>query len=212
MAELDHLVYASPDLDAGVAYIEELTGATAVVGGSHVGRGTRNALLTFDDRTYFEIIGVDPGQPEPERPRGFGLDGRTEPGLAGYAVHAIGDESLEDIADAIAGAQLDPGSIIEMSRRKPDGDLLAWKLSAGGDTSTGMQGALPFAIDWLGNPSPATTLPAMGALRRLSVSHPDPRIAEAIIALGLGDIVDVKPGPPNLTAMIDTPTGTIELT
>jgi hypothetical protein len=74
MAELDHLIFACRDLEAGVQAIAELTGATAVEGGRHVGNGTRNSLLTFDDRTYFEIIAIDPDQPEPARPRSFGLD------------------------------------------------------------------------------------------------------------------------------------------
>lgn len=212
MAEVDHLIYASPDLKAGVAYIEELTGARAVAGGNHVGRGTHNALLTFDDRTYFEIIGIDPDQPEPERARGFGLDGRTQGALAGYAVHAIGDETLEDIAAAMTAAGLDAGSIMDMSRRKPDGNLLEWRLSAGGHTSTGSDGALPFAIDWLGGPSPATTLPSLGSLTNLAVSHSDTRIGDAIAALGLAEMVTFTEGAVSLAATIETPTGTVRLT
>lgn len=60
MAELDHLIFASKDVQAGAEQIKQLTGAEAVPGGPHVGLGTHNHLLTFDERTYFEIIGITP--------------------------------------------------------------------------------------------------------------------------------------------------------
>lgn len=211
MAELDHLVYGCRDLADGTNLIAELAGATAVVGGPHVGRGTHNTLLTFDDRTYFEIIGIDPDQPEPSQPRGFGLDHLVRPGLVGYAIHPTGDETLDDLAAAIRAVGLDPGTRLSMSRLKPDGELLEWELTAGGDTANALDGALPFAIDWLGKPSPATTLPSMGTLRKLSVRHPDQRVGDAIEALGLAGAIDFTQGPPQLSATVDTRLGTIHL-
>ena len=133
MAELDHIVYACRDVADGSRYIEELTGAIAVVGGQHVGRGTHNALLTFDDHTYFEIIGIDPSQPEPNRPRGFGLDELGAPKLVAYAIHTVGDETLLDLGETVRSAGFDPGVSLAMSREKPDGELLEWELTTGGD-------------------------------------------------------------------------------
>lgn len=211
MAELDHIVFACPDLDEGTRIIQELTGATAVAGGAHVGRGTRNTLLTFDDRTYFEIIGIDPEQQSPAHERGFGLDDLDGPKLVAYAVHTVGTESLEDLANVVRGAGFDPGSHFEMSRMKPDGELLEWELIKGGDTAHGLGGALPFAIDWLGGPSPATSLPSMGSLVNLTVSHPDERVGPVLAGLGLADSVDVVVGPAKLAITIDTPSGIVEL-
>ena len=42
---LDHLVYATPDLDASVEELAERFGADPVPGGAHPGWGTRNALI-----------------------------------------------------------------------------------------------------------------------------------------------------------------------
>ena len=211
MAELDHIVFACQDLAEGTRIIQDLTGATPVVGGPHIGRGTRNTLLTFDDRTYFEIIGIDPDQPEPERARGFGIDQLEAPKLVAYAIHPVGDETLDGLAAIVRDEGFDPGEWMAMSRQKPDGELLEWELTAGGDTGFRLEGAIPFAIDWLGRPSPATTLPSMGTLVQLSVQHPDARVGAVLTALGL-DNVGFTQGPAQLSATIETATGTVELT
>jgi len=211
MAELDHIVYACRDVAEGTRLIDELTGAPAVVGGAHLGRGTRNALLTFDEKTYFEIIGIDPDQPDPGQPRAFGLDELAEPKLVAYAIHPTGDETLSDLAAIVLDAGFDPGQSVAMSRKKPDGELLEWELTTGGDSAHAMDGALPFAIDWLGKPSPATTLPSMGGLVQLRVQHLDERVGTVIDALGLAGTVSFDVGDPKLTATIATPKGTVEL-
>jgi hypothetical protein len=75
LARVDHLVYATPDLNRGVEEIERLLGVRATPGGQHPGRGTRNALIALGPSTYLEIIAPDPEQPPPKTPRLFGIDG-----------------------------------------------------------------------------------------------------------------------------------------
>ena len=56
-----------------------------ICGGSHPGRGTRNTLLALGARCYLEILGPDPAQPPPERPRTRGIDQLLAARLVGWA-------------------------------------------------------------------------------------------------------------------------------
>lgn len=207
MPELDHLIFAAPDLSTGVAHIEALTGATAEPGGPHPGVGTRNALLTFDDVTYFEVIAVDPDQPEPAAPRPFGIDEGAAPRLAGYAIHPAPGETIEEVVAGLRAAGHDPGPVTSMSRLRPDGQELHWRLTRGVERE--VPAGVPFAIDWGDTPSPARSLPSMGDLVELRVQHPDPTTRAVAEALGLGLVV--SEGPARLVAVVDTPGGRVEI-
>jgi hypothetical protein len=45
-----------------------------VIGGRHLGFGTRNALVRLGECTYLEIVGIDPDQAMPADSRLFGLE------------------------------------------------------------------------------------------------------------------------------------------
>ncbi|MFJ5800146.1 VOC family protein [Streptomyces decoyicus] len=196
-AVLDHLVYATPDLDRTLAEIAELTGVRPVPGGSHPGRGTCNHLLGLGGGAYFEIIGPDPEQPAPDGPRWFGIDALTGPRLVTWAVRVTG------IAARVAAARArghDPGTPVAMSRRTPEGGRLAWQLTPPG---TGA-GLAPFLLDWGDTPHPSGSALPVLPLVSLTASHPDPGAARAeLAALGVrwpGE--PVTAGPTGLTAVL----------
>src|SRR5215510_16378960 len=85
LSQVDHLVYATPDLNRGIDEIERLTGVRATPGGQHPGGGTRNALLALGPTSYLEIIAPDPDQPPPKTPRPFGIDSLTQSKLVTWA-------------------------------------------------------------------------------------------------------------------------------
>ena len=203
---LDHLVYAVPDLDAAIADIEVRWGVRATPGGQHVGRGTHNALIALGGEAYLEIIAPDLAQPEPPQPRSFGIDALTAPRLVTWAVKAPGIEGR--VARAIA-AGYDPGPARAMSRARPDGVLLSWKLTQRAEVAG--DGLVPFLIDWGATPHPSTTAAAGCALRGLRAEHPAPSVIGKMLAALEVELPVTEGAAPALIATIETPRGLLEL-
>jgi Glyoxalase-like domain len=137
---LDHILVGSPDLDAGIKFVEERTGVRAAFGGVHPGAGTRNALLSLGSNRYLEIIAPDPNQPASADAR----DLRTleEPVLVGWAQHP-GD--IEAFAQRLKSEGVEAIGPKPGSRKRPDGRLLNWKTLALKDDANGL---FPFFIEW----------------------------------------------------------------
>ena len=131
---LDHLVYATPDLEASVEALAERFGTEPVPGGAHPGWGTRNALIGLGAGVYLEIIGPDPGQPDPEGSRPFLIDFLSDARLVTWAYRHPDPESMRDtlevaFPDTIGEQRVQLGPVRAMSRAQPDGDTLHWRLS-----------------------------------------------------------------------------------
>ena len=203
---VDHLVYATPDLAAGVAQVEALLGIHATPGGQHPGEGTRNALVALGPTSYLEIIGPDPDQPKPGRPRKFGIDDLKQPRLVRWA--AKGSDLTRLVADARRrGVTL--GDVIPGSRRTPTGVLLSWHITD--QRAITAEGLVPFFIDWGNTPHPAMTA-AMGAtLISLRGEHPKPENVQRMLTeLGL-ELPVVQGAKPALVATILGARGRVEL-
>lgn len=215
---IDHLVYATVDLDSTVAELAERMGVRASPGGQHVGRGTHNALAHLGGRTYLEIIGPDPSQNMPSGTAlPFGIESMTEAGLAWYAL-ACSD--LTTTVDAVRAAGLSAGAPFAMQRARPDGVLLRWELASHAEIPDG--GAVPFLIDWLDSPHPSADTPRGCTLIALEVRHPEPerirRHLELLAQHCAGDpqradpeVNVVEADEARLVARIDTPRGVITL-
>jgi 6-phosphogluconolactonase (cycloisomerase 2 family) len=205
-ATVDHLVYATPDLQAGIATIERLLGVRATPGGQHPGRGTRNALVSLGSATYLEIIGPDPEQPAPAQPRPFGIDDLKEPRLVTWAAKG---RDLERFASDAARRGVKLGAVIPGSRRRADGVLLEWRYTDPRTLAAG--GVVPFFIDWGATPHPAVSAPAGATLVALRAEHPDAgAVQQALDAVGV-DLRVRRGARPALVATIDSPRGRVEL-
>lgn len=195
---LDHLVLATPDLEATSAVVQE-RGITLVEGGPHVGAGTRNRLAGLGPGRYLEVVGPDPDQPDPGAPRPFGIDGLAAARLVTWAVRV---PDLDAALAAAVTAGHDPGPARPMSRRRPDGELLAWRLAFPPDD---LGGVVPFLIDWDDTAHPSASLPGGTGLDELVLEHPEPDRVRAVLAAVGGDpTVTVRSADrPSLTAVID---------
>lgn len=204
---IDHLVLAGPDLAELVDHVAGLTGVEPEDGGPHVGIGTRNALLGLGGMCYLELVAPDPDQPEPESPRPFGIDHLTRPRLVGWAVRT---HEMDDLVGSARRSGYDAGDPIAMSRRQPTGEPLTWQVTR---LVGGLDGILPFVIDWGQTPHPTESLPLV-ELVTLHVFHPDlPAVASGLKALRLrtGAPVRLESGPARLVATLNTAEGRVEL-
>ncbi|MDF3298538.1 VOC family protein [Streptomyces tropicalis] len=199
---LDHLVLATPDLEATVADFTRRTGVAPAAGGAHVGLGTRNHLVSLGGSRYLEIIGPDPAQPPPRDARPFGVDGLAAARTVTWAIRP------PDLDAAVATARArgyDPGEVREMSRRRPDGTLLRWRLTDGAGHPTGL---VPFLIDWGDSVHPTASGLPVTWLLELSATAPDPDgLRPLLSAVGAG----LRParGPAGLSFTVDTPRGPV---
>jgi hypothetical protein len=203
---VDHLVYATPDLQAGVDRLEKLLGIRASPGGQHPGRGTRNALIALGPASYIEIIGPDPEQPRPTAPRPFGIDDLTTPKLAAWAVK--GDHLEAIVANARRhGVML--GDVTAGSRRRPDGLVLEWHYT--NPQAVVADRLVPFFIDWGATPHPAATAASGASLLSLRAEHPDAaRVQKMLDDIGIDLQVDAGPRPA-LIAVVDSPRGRVTI-
>lgn len=204
---LDHLVFAVPELRAGAARVEELIGAEAAPGGRHQGLGTHNRLVGLGPGRYLEIIAIDPEQPDPGRPRWFGLDELAEPTLVTWCAKAV--DGLEPLIARGREAGIELGDPVKGSRRRPDGSLLSWTFSD--PWAPRADGVVPFFIDWGRSLHPSDGLPAVCALHTLRLEHPEPEdVRRWLAALGL-DTPVARGHAPRVVASLDTPNGIVEL-
>lgn len=203
---IDHLVLAVASLEEGIAHIAALTGVTPVLGGAHPGGGTHNALVSLGAPTYLEVIAPDPEQPALQR-RAFGLeDPPAAPRLVAFAVGCSDiDATVARLRAAGHDGVADPYA---MTRRRPDGAVLAWRLASIDDR---IGGAHPFLISWDGASSPAADSPVAGRLVTLRGGDPDPTARAALLqTLGI-DVAVEAAASERLTATIETPSGTVNL-
>jgi hypothetical protein len=168
-ALLDHLVYATPNLDATCRDLEIRLGVRASAGGQHPGRGTHNALISIGPKAYREIIGPDPLQPA-IRPVWFGIDQLTAPKLITWAVRT---DKLETFVKEIT-PNAKVGVVRSGSRKTPDGTTISWQLTEP-QLVQGV-GLVPFLIEWNSRRHPADSATAGPRLVQLRIEHPEPEL------------------------------------
>jgi hypothetical protein len=204
---IDHVIAGCRDLAHAVTVIESATGVRAGAGGTHHGKGTRNALLALGSRRYLEIIAPDPGQPRLEWFRGIAE--LEEPRLIGWAAAGGG---ITRVAERLRDAHVAFTGPFAGSRTRPDGVTLEWRTIILDDDAGGM---LPFFIEWsAGSIHPSVTAPAGCELVRFDAADTDAaRWTRTAAALG----IDLPLAPPEargttarLRGTIRGPSGTLE--
>jgi hypothetical protein len=206
LTQVDHIVYATPDLQLGIDTAEQLFGVRATPGGQHPGLGTRNALIALGPASYLEIIGPDPAQPKPAGGRRFGIDDLSAPRLLTWVAKG---QSLEKVAANAKALGIDLGAVISGSRNRPDGVVLKWTYT---DPRVVLVDRLvPYLIDWGSSPHPSATAAKGVTLVSLRAEHPEAERAQTMLKqLGLALLV-TRGAKPSLIATFNSPKGRVVL-
>jgi hypothetical protein len=204
----DHLLLGVADLDRGIQWVEERTGIRPIPGGSHPGRGTRNALLSLGAKQYLEVIAPDPAQSTYT----FQIDIRAlkEPRLVTWAAATSDIEAVARSAKAAGRGVFGP---TDGSRARPDGRLLRWRsLGVASTLAVGGVEPIPFFIQWAVDAvHPASDSPRGCELKALRIAHPQPAaVVDALSAVGIDADVAAAPEAA-LYATVSTPKGVIEI-
>lgn len=201
---LDHIVYATNDLERTASAFERATGVAPRIGGRHPVVATKNAVVGLGPGRYIEIIGPDPDlSPADGVQRPFGIDSLPGPRLVGWALRSGG---IDEAAAASARAGADLGPVVPMQRLQPDGRILRWRMAL--PTPLAFSGAIPFLIDWGNTPHPsARPLPQLRLVAFRATSPEPKKIARVLAALGAH--LDISPGPCSLRAEIQNRSGRV---
>lgn len=203
-APLDHLVYATPDLEATCRDLEILLGVHASPGGQHPGRGTHNALISIGPNAYLEIIGPDPLQPK-TRAVWFGIDQLIAPKLITWAVRISGLEFF--VKEISPNAKV--GAVRSGARKTPDGATLSWQLTE--PQLVHGVGLVPFLIEWNSRQHPAATAISGPKLVQLRIEHPEPELIREQLSFLRLEVAIEQGSSPALVAVFQGANDLIEL-
>lgn len=136
-SRIDHIIIGVRDLAQASADFAR-AGFTVTPGGEHTGGGTHNALISFADTSYLELIAYrDPDTPRDED-RWWQRLARGE-GFLGFALR-MDDATAE--AAALQSRGVGVRGPFDGGRARPDGQHVAWRsIVPEGD------GPLPFLIE-----------------------------------------------------------------
>jgi Glyoxalase-like domain len=173
---IDHIVYAVPDFDYAIHDLEEKLGIKPVIGGRHLLRGTKNALLNLGNSCYLEILAVDHENTSFIGQRWMGMDLITQPTITRWAVQTY---EIEKNSNLLNKLHQELGIPAQGERKNAEGETLRWKMTL--PLPAPEIDIIPFLIDWSSSDfHPTDRLEAGCTLSGFTLFHPNP---ENIISL-----------------------------
>jgi len=135
---IDHVIFVVEDLDHASARLLEQHGLASVPGGRHAGHGTGNRIVPLGP-AYLELMAVIDPVEAAGSPMGRWAAATEQPGLVPAALCLRTDDATREAVRLGLAA-------VPMSRTRPDGAVLSWRL-VGVDEMFGPD-RLPFFIEW----------------------------------------------------------------
>lgn len=193
---IDHVLISAADLNAGAEQLRRAYGLQSVAGGRHPGLGTANRLVALGD-SYLELLAVVDDAEAQADPMGRRIAELLHPPgrLAAWFVRCD---------DAAALARRIGGTAVEMSRRRPDGRELRWRIAH--PPAAGTPG-VPSFIEWnvvdADHPgrSGLGEAPLDGAITSIEIADPTGDVAALFAVLEL-DALRIVDGPPGIRRVV----------
>ena len=203
-SNIDHIIWACPDLDAGIAEFETMTGVRAQAGGKHPHLGTHNALMHLGNRRYLEIVAPDPDHDG--GPWSRSLQQLSEPTLLHWV---IARPNLGDYVNGLSGLVGGDNGVTSISRHHPKLGLLNWEILLLPRHKFGC--LIPFLIDWGESIHPTELLEHECTLRSVRITSPQLADLMKVYSWLAIDVEFAEAADPKLEFLIDTPNGEINL-
>jgi hypothetical protein len=202
-AVVDHLLWASADLDAAVHALEECTGVRAAYGGPHPELGTHNALARIGRRQFLEVLAPDPTLKA--GPVARQLADLPTPVLLMWAASGVSAEATAARAEAAGYRAI----VVPGHRPRPDGRIVRWTnvFVSGHGAGT----LVPFFVEWHEGGHPADDAPEGLRLTSFVIETPRPESLSVVLASLDVDVTVCEGDQDRMVATLDCPRGRIEL-
>lgn len=205
--EIDHLVYCVPNLEEAISWFEEKTGVRPVVGGKHLTKGTKNALVNLGNKCYLELIAADFGNTSFRGSRWMGIDDIKAPKMSRWSLKS---ENLAHDRKILINYHPEMGVIDGGQRKTEEGEVLHWEMIL--PLATPSAEVIPFMTDWQNSSiHPTDNLPEACLLISVSFYHPEPmKVTPVFNKLGLTNEI-LRGSLAKISAKIETPKGLLVL-
>lgn len=166
--KIDHIVYSVLDLEAAIDDIENQLGVRPSIGGRHLNKGTKNALLNLGKGCYLEILAIDEENTEVKTPRWMGIDLIKKACITRWALKS--NEILKD-QRILRGYKTELGEIFEGERLTTNDSILKWKMTL--PQAHPRVELAPFMVDWSDSKAhPTTNLKEECSLEQINFKAP----------------------------------------
>jgi len=205
--KLDHLVYCVPDLEKAIQFFNQELGIQTLYGGQHLTQGTHNALINLGNKSYLEILAIDPSNTKVEAPRWMGIDLVKESKLTRWALDSV--QLKKDSVD-LKEHNEEMGVIIAGERKTSSGDMLKWKMIK--PLAQPEVELIPFMVDWSDSDfHPTDKMPEMCTLKSLEFYQGSNQTYNNWFASKLKGFEIKTVGEAAIRATIHGPAGTITI-
>ncbi len=199
---LDHIVLACPNLQAGMDYVEKITGCTPSYGGKHQQFGTHNALLKIGNLTYFEILAPDPDNPKDHK-LWMGVELVEKPIITRFAIKSA---AIKNQAKLLSNFSPNHGQVREGRREKKSGAILSWELTMPLPEPKII--CIPFLIDWQDSIHPTAGMEDNCSIASFEIFSNDENLPSLLTNLEVPLVVNF--GVEKITMSLNSPNGLVK--